>query len=364
VIEEFRGDLCVKRKDYQNAERHWLAFLATKPSAPDAATEYDNLADLCVAQARWADNAAYRTKAIAAEDSAARRVFRACAFMRLHKWDAAYADMAKANKIDASDSQVKEWLPQFERLQKFLPRIKALDAEIAKSPDDVALLLDQARVFTLAARPLLAQENGEKALKIQPGSMRARIQTAEALLDSNQAEAAAKLQVSSSLTRGADHHVAEQALADLAANDALLLQNPKNADALAARAKVLYELKQPTLALSDARAALSINDKSAAAQFDAAHICDELGQKKDALAYARTATELDPNDWIKWTYRGTLEKERADFLAAIESQTRSLKIHETVFALSEREQCERRIGKVKEADADARRIHELPASHE
>jgi hypothetical protein len=57
-----------------------------------------------VTQARWADNAAYRTKAIAAEDSAVRRVFRACAFMRLHKWDAAYADMAKANKIDASDS--------------------------------------------------------------------------------------------------------------------------------------------------------------------------------------------------------------------------------------------------------------------
>jgi tetratricopeptide (TPR) repeat protein len=166
------------------------------------------------------------------------------------------------------------------------------------------------------------------------------------------------------LVRAKDHHVAEQTLADLAANDALLLQNPKNADALAARAKVLYELKQPTLALPDARAALAINDKLAAAQFDAAHICDELGQKKDALAYARTATELDPNDWIKWAYRGTLEKQRADFPAAIESQTRSLKIYETVFALSEREQCERRIGRAKEADADARRIHELPASHE
>ena len=104
AIEDFRGDLCLKRKDYQNAERHWLAFLATKPRAAGAAMEYDKLADLCVTQARWADNAAYRTKAVAAEDSAVRRVFRACAFMRLHKWDAAYADMAKANKIDASDS--------------------------------------------------------------------------------------------------------------------------------------------------------------------------------------------------------------------------------------------------------------------
>jgi len=45
AIEDFRGDLCLKRKDYQNAERHWLAFLATKPRAADAATEYDKLAD-------------------------------------------------------------------------------------------------------------------------------------------------------------------------------------------------------------------------------------------------------------------------------------------------------------------------------
>src|SRR5213075_2387803 len=199
AIEDFRGDLCLKRKDYQNAERHWLAFLATKPRAADAAAEYDKLADLCVAQARWADNAAYRTKAIVAEGSAARRVFRACAFMRLHKWDAAYADMAKANKIDASDSQLKEWLPQFERLQKFLPRIKALDAQISKSPNDVTLLLDRARLFTLADRPLLALDDAERALKLQPASMRARIQTAEALLQVDRAEDAAKLEVSKDL---------------------------------------------------------------------------------------------------------------------------------------------------------------------
>ncbi len=126
---------------------------------------------------------AYRTKAIAAQDSAARRVARATAFLRLHKWDAAYADMAKANKMDATDSEVKEWLPQFERLQAFLPQIKALDAQIAKSPKDAGLLLERARIFTLAGRPLLALDDAQRALKLQPASMRARIQTAEALLD-------------------------------------------------------------------------------------------------------------------------------------------------------------------------------------
>src|SRR5207244_6975842 len=116
-----------------------LAFMARKPPAADVSTAYDNLAELCAVQSRWADHAAYRSKAIAAQDTAARRVSRACAFLRLHKWDAAYADMAKANKMDATDSQVKEWLPQFERLQQCLRRIKALDTQIANSPNDPAL---------------------------------------------------------------------------------------------------------------------------------------------------------------------------------------------------------------------------------
>jgi len=359
--------LSLKRKDYENAERHWLAFLATKPSAADAATEYDELGDLCVEQARWADNAAYRTKAIAAKDSAARRVFRACAFLRLHKWDAAYADMAKANKMDASDSQVKEWLPQFERLQKFLPQIKALDAQIAKSPNDPAaagLLLERARIFALAGRPLLALDDAERALKLQPASMRARTQTAEALLDDNRAEDAAKLQVGNDLLRGDDKHVSDQALRELGTLDSRLLANPRDVHALAARAKVLRELRQFTLALADARAALAIDDKSAAAHFEAAHDLDGLSQNKEALAHACTATELDPNDSAKWFFRGILERQRADFTAAIESQTRSLKIDESLVALNEREQCERRIGKINEAEADLRRIRELAPEHE
>src|SRR5215468_399733 len=170
AIEDFRAGLCFKRKDYQCAEQHWLAFIATKPPRADIATDYDNLAELCGEQGRWADHAAYRTKAIAAQDTAARRVLRAVAFLRLHNWDAAYADMAKANKMDATDAQVKEWLPEFERLQKFLPQIKALDPQIAKSGNDPAVagpLLERARVLILAGRPLLAIDDAERAYKLQ-----------------------------------------------------------------------------------------------------------------------------------------------------------------------------------------------------
>jgi tetratricopeptide (TPR) repeat protein len=360
AIEDFRGDIFSQRKDYPNAERHWLAFLAKKPSAADAANTYDKLADLCADQARWTDNVAYRTKAIAVGDTAARRVFRACTLLRLHEWDAAYADMAKANTMDSTDAQVKEWLPQFERLERFLPEIKALDARIAKSPHDAALLLERARLFTMSERPLLALDDCEHAMKLEPESMRARIQTGEALLDVRRGDDAAKLQVGPALARTAGtRHVSEETLQELGNEDAAIRQNPGKSEPLAARAKTLRELRQVALALADARAALAIDDKSPAAHFEAAQDLDALDQSKEALIHAVKATELNPNDGAAWYFRGVLEAKRADFPAAIESQTRSLKLGETLDALVARENCERRIGQIDKADADLKRIREL-----
>jgi tetratricopeptide (TPR) repeat protein len=365
VIEDLRGDLAYQNKDYTEAERHWLAFIAAKPKRDESARTYEKLADLCVVQSRWRENLEFRSRVIALKDTAANRVTRATAFLRLHRWDEAYIDIHKANALDPSDEMVKEWLPQFERLEEFLPRIKALDAQIAKSPEDTALLLDRARAFTLADRPLLALEDCQQAMKLAPGSMRARIQTAEAFLDNSKPEDAAKLQVNRRLARGTNKHVAEQALRQLGAADVLLARNAKDADSLALRAKVLRELHQPTLSLVDARAALAIDDKSAAAHFEAAHDFDELNQPKEAIAHARAATELDPNDAVKWCFRGVLEAQRANFAEAIEAQTRSLALAETLFALEQREHCERRIGKIAEADVDLRRIHELaPAGNQ
>jgi tetratricopeptide (TPR) repeat protein len=359
AIEDFRGDLAVERKDYESAERHWLAFLARKPAAADAANMYDKLAEFCANQARWADSAVYEAKAIAAQDSASRRVLHACVLLRLRQWDSAYAEMSKANKIDGTDAEVKKWLPQFERLQGFLPRIKALDAQITKSPNNAGFWLERARLFTLAERPLLALDDCERAMKLQPASMRARIQTAEALIDLKRDADAAKLQISSVLTREGDMHVSEEKLRELAYEDAQILQNHGEAAPFAARAKTLRYLHQYTLALSDARAALTLDDRSVAAHIEAAENLDELEQSKEALVHITKATELNPNDSTAWFHRGILEARRANFPAAIESQTHSLKIHESLEALREREKCKRRIGKIDEADADLKRIREL-----
>jgi hypothetical protein len=68
---------------------------------------------------------------------------------------------------------------------------------------------------------------------------------------------------------------------------------------------------------------------------------------------------LDPHNSNIWFFRGVLERQRADFAGAVASQTRSIEINESLVALNEREQCERRIGKTAEADADLRRIQQL-----
>ena len=212
----------------------------------------------------------------------------------------------------------------------------------------------------MAERPLLAVDDCEHAMKLEPASMRARIQTGEALLDVRRGDDAAKLQVGPALARTAGtRHVSEQALQELAQEDASIRQNPGKSEPLAARAKTLRELRQFALALADARAALAIDDKSAAAHFEAAQDLDALDNSKEALTHAVKATELNPNDGAAWYYRGVLEAKRADFPAAIESQNRSLKLGETVDALRARENCERRIGQLDKADADLKRIREL-----
>lgn len=359
AIEDFRGDLCVHQKDYKNAERHYLAFLASKPSAENVAAVYDKLAEVCVAQGRWAENAQYRSKAMAAKESSARRVSYARALLRLHKWDAAYAEMAKANKLEPDGASVKESLPQFERLQDYLPRIRAVEARIAKSPEDSNLLLERAHLFTLAQHPWLALDDCEKATKLQPASMRARIQTAETLLDLKRGDEAAKLQVGKNLARDTGGHVSEQSLGELTTQDSRLAQYPSDAEALAARSQTLRQLNQFTLALEAARAALALDQKSEAVHFEIAHDLAGLGQTAEALGHAIKATELAPENAAMWYYRGILEAQRANFTAAIESQTRSLAIRESAVAFKAREESERRIGKVAQADSDLQRARQL-----
>jgi len=361
VLDDLRGDVAEARKDHKAAERYWRSYIMADSQAIDG---LEKLADLCAGEKRWRDAVEFRTRVLALAETAVGRIRRANLYLELHEWDKALDDSDKANALDPSDATVKERLPKFELLRKFIRRIKVLDAQIGKSQGAAVLWLDRARLFTLADQPDLALTDCRQAMNLGSGMMRARIQTAEALQDVGLGEEAASLNVSYDLARDENKHVNEGALRALGACDAQVLQNPGKADPLIIRAKALRRLNQYVLALADARAALALDSNSAGAHFEAAHALDGLGRSKEAMSQISIATELDPNDPVMWYYRGLLEAQRADFAAAIQSQTRSLAIRESSVALLEREKCERRTGRVAEADADATRRNQLPTPHQ
>lgn len=358
-IDDLRGDLALARKDNKSAEHCWRLFIAANPEATDT---LEKLAKLSESLERWPDAVDWRTRALVQKRTATGLIARANDYLQLRAWDKAFADVNKANAIDASDATVKEALPRFELLGRFLPQIKTLDAQIAKSPTVPLLRLDRARLLTLANYPNLALKDAGQALNLDRARMRARIQAGEAMLDLGQVDEAAHLGVSYNLKRDKNNHLPDEALQALGAADQLVLRNPGQATPLVTRAKVLRQINQYHLALADAELAIQLDPGSAAAHFQAAHAQDSLGHAREAIAQAEKATQLNPDDPVSWYYRGLLEAQQANFAAAIECQSRSLAIRESSVAFLEREKCERRIGRVADAELDAQHREQLPTS--
>jgi tetratricopeptide (TPR) repeat protein len=356
VIDDIRGDLANARKDYKLAEQYWRAYIV---AVPEAAGTLEKLAKLCETAGRWQEAAEFRTRLLGQDKTAPGFFARANDYVELRAWDKAFADVEKANAIDPSNGAVKDSLPRFELLKKFLPRIRSADAQIAKTPDAYALWLDRAHLFTLSEHPSLALEDCEHVIKLSPGRMRARIQCGEALLDLGRVDDAAKLGVSYDLQRDGLKHVSDEALRALGSADEVPLKNPDKTESLVIRAKALRMLRQPTLALVDARIALKLDPGSSAAHFEAACALDALGRTREALAHAEKAASLNPQDPLTWYYRGLLEAKRANFDSAIRFLSRSLTIRESSEALLERERCARRLGRTADADVDAQRRKQL-----
>jgi tetratricopeptide (TPR) repeat protein len=361
VIDDLRGDLAMARKDPKAAERYWRSYLA---AAPEAAETREKLAKLSESHELWQEAVAWRTGVLAQDQTVAGLIARANDYLELRAWDKAFADLNKANALDATDETLKNELPKFELLWKFVPQIKILDAKIAKSAATPVLWLDRARLLTLANRPNLALKDSERAMSLAPGMMRARIQTGEALLDLGRGEEAANLGVSYNLKRDKNNHLPEEALRALGAADDAMVKNPGQPAPLVNRAKTLRQINQYHLALADAQLAIQLDPGLASAYFQVAHALDSLGRAREALSHAEKATLLSPGDPVSWYYRGLLEAERANFESAIECQSRSLAIRESSVALAEREKCERRIGRIAEAEQDAQRLKQLPPSQE
>jgi tetratricopeptide (TPR) repeat protein len=360
-IDDIRGDLAMARKDPKSAEHYWRLYVAADPKATDTLVK---LAKLCESAEHWPEAVDWRTRVLAQSKTAAGLIARANDYLELRAWDKAFADVDRANAIDPSDEAVKEALPRFELLRRFVPSIKILDAQIAKLPAAPLLWLDRARLFTLGNRPKLALQDSSHAMNLAPGMIRARIQAGEALLDLGRGDEAANLGVSYNLKRDKSNHVPEEALRALGASDSLVLKNPDQAEPFVTRAKALRLMNQYTLALADAQVAIKLDPGSASAHFQAAHALESLGRMREAIAQVERATLLNPGDPVSWYYRGLLEAQRADFAAAIQCQSKSLAIRESSVALLEREKCERRIGRIADAELDAQRRKQLPTPQE
>lgn len=356
AMDDYRGQIFLAQKHPADAERAWRAAMTLK------GVDYlilSNFADFLESRDRWSESLPLRARAASLKPAAALIAAKAGALLHVHQWDAANTAIQKANNLDATDKTVQQWLPAIESIDQTLPQIKALDAQIAAHPKDPAPLLDQAILFTQASGPSLALSNARRALAIAPGSTRARVQAGEAELDLGKPDEAAKFKVSHDLKRAANGHVDPQVLRDLGDADTAVLQDPGKAAPLAARSKVLRKLNQYVLALDDAQAALRIDPNSPDAEFEMGHDLDGLGRAGQALPHIVRATQLRPDDPVAWYYRGVVEANRADFKAAIQSQTRSLALRESAVALQARIDCELRLGLADAAAADSRRLSQL-----
>lgn len=359
AIDDFRGDIYLAKGDddaNEKAEKAWRAALAVEPANYVVLSK---LADLLEKQERWPEVFALRTRAAAAKPTAAMIAAESWASLHLHQWDAASAEIQKANKLDATDATVQQWLPKLEQLAVALPKIKALDAQIAAKPRDIHPLLDEAWIFTTIDEAPLALSNCKRAMALDPGSIHARVETGEAYLDMNDIDGAAGVKVSHDLPLGFHGPVTPQIYGELDRLDAEVEQNRGQPGPLAARSKALRSINQYVLALEDAKAALRADRNSPEAEFEMGHDLDGLGKPGEALPHIVRATELSPNNPVAWYYRGVVEANRADYRAAIESQTHSLSIRESSVAYSARADCELRLGMAAQAAADTQQAQRL-----
>ena len=141
--------------------------------------------------------------------------------------------------------------------------------------------------------------------------------------------------------------------------DSAISVEPKNADHFAARAWQLNEIGQPLLALQDAETAVRLDPKSAGAAAELSYALTKLDRADEAFAKIKEATETDPNLASAWQYRGELEMQRGNNVAAIDSLSRALAIQQTVAVLQKREECYRRVGLFARAEEDHRALIEL-----
>ncbi|MEO8439244.1 MAG: hypothetical protein ABI540_03375 [Spartobacteria bacterium] len=349
--DEYRGDLALAEGRRADALAAWTKAIA--PKNPPARI-FKKIARIQQAEGRWQEAVAAWTRAMRGHETAVALRARALCYRHLHSWEAALADLHRAAHLAPEDEFVRQDLALLDRLSKFLAEVRDLDRDLAALPDDASLLADRALLFLRAGDASLALDDANRAARLAPEAIRPRLFRSMAkrrLGRAHDGGQALRLET-----------LSPDFLQTISRLDAELAAEPDNPDLLTNRAWQLNEIGQPQLALEDAERALQFDPKSAGASAEASYALSKLQRMPEAYARIKEATELDPNFSTAWQYRGELEMQLGDYMAAVESLTRALAINQTAAALAKREECYRKLGLLAKAEDDQKALAELSAA--
>ena len=348
---EFRGDLALTEGRHDEALAAWNKAVRKERRG----RVFFKIARLQQAGGRWQEAVLAWTKGTASETTARALVNRAGCYRHLHSWEASLADLRHAQSIAPDDPLVRRELARFDRLGKFLDEVRELDRQLAALPNDASLFADRALLFLRAGDASLALDDATRAGNLAPNAVRPKLSRALAL--------ASLGQTGKSPVRDLQlENLTPEFLETVRRLDAEITAEPQSAELLTRRAWQLNEIGQPGLALADAQSALKSDPRSAGACAEASYALAKLSREKEAYAQIRHATELDANFSTAWQYRGELEMRRSDYMAAIDSLTRSLAINQTAAALAKREECYRKVGLLAKAEDDRRTLEKFNAT--
>ena len=354
-VDEYSGDIAQDEHDLPLALQSWRAALQAEPRNTRV---LEKVARAHEAQRHWDESETAWTTLVRVQEGATALVHRAVARRHLRRWTEAQADLHRAEEIGPDDPEVRSWSKQFARLSKFIPEIHDLDAQLAVSPKDAALLGDRALLFLRGEDFELALEDSEAAGKLASWAMRPKLFAGIALIGLGRADEAEKIPVRRSLRLEA---LTPEFLETISRLDSEISAERNNAELYTARAWQLNEIGQPALALHDAETAAHLDATSAAASVEESYALMKLGRADDSFTQIKRATELDANSVAAWNYRGELEMKRQEYAAAIESFTHAIAINKSAEALERRAECYLQIGLPAKAEADRRELEKLDA---
>ena len=354
-LEDYAGDLALVENDPAAAVQFWKK---ARRAWPKDYRLSEKIAQAEEQQRLWNEAEKEWSDLVAAEKSAATYARRALCRRRQRHWSEALADERIARQMAPDDPEVARVTKLFNRISKFLTEMRELDAHIAATPKDAGLLADRALLSLRAEDPELALDDAEEAAALDPKSVRPKLFQAIALIALGRAEECEKLGVEKFIRLAT---LRADVLETLSRLDAEIAVERNNAELYAQRAWQLDEIAQPRLASQDAERAIELDPKNAGALAEGAYALMKLGRAEEAFERAKRATAADGNYFTGWQYRGELELQHGDFVAAVESFTRALAISQSAVVLQKREECYRHLGLLVNAEQDHRAWTDLNA---